>query len=88
MFELRLLMRSGWQGGPRAAELPADEQATWTGYRLSLGQNADINGSNAAIAVGCARELCSRCLAGSCQLLPRERSGINDMYRGVCSHPA
>jgi hypothetical protein len=51
MFGLRLLMRSGWQGGPRAAELPADEQATWTGYRLSLGQNADINGSNAALAV-------------------------------------
>ena len=38
------------QGGPRAAALPADEQASWTGYSISLKQNAGINGSNAAVA--------------------------------------
>lgn len=47
-----------------------------------------MRGRNAAIAVGRAQELGSRCLARSRHRLTRQRGGLNYRYRGDCSHPA
>ena len=54
----------------------------------ALKRHRQLEGGCAASAVGRCRNLSSRCLARSRHRLTRQRGGINDRYRGGCSHPA